>query len=116
MTADERWISNAFSTLDSPRVLPCLVCAVELKASMPGTNVPSGGVQWSSHGNYGSALWDEVDGRFLSINLCDECVATAAALQRVEVATPFQPPQSIRYEPWTALAPPAPPEDAKGNE
>lgn len=70
--------------------LPCFVCGRELTSStplvaeggeVPGINTPpSGGLHFTSPGNYGSTLWDpcnfaaEDPHYYLEINVCDGCV------------------------------------------
>jgi hypothetical protein len=64
--------------------IPCLVCGMELTHATGGhtfmdsdvvTSQPSNGVAFSTSGNYGSELFDSIDGKErLEIVICDGCV------------------------------------------
>jgi hypothetical protein len=67
--------------------LPCFVCGRELEPATHGPEEvvelsapPSGGLHFTSPGNYGSTVWDPAcelrDGPkyYLEINVCDGCV------------------------------------------
>lgn len=69
-------------------VLPCIVCHKRLDSAFEGEdNHPENGVVCITRGNYGSPVFDEVDGHFLEFNVCDECLKKAA--ERNEVALGF---------------------------
>lgn len=58
--------------------LRCIVCKKELKNVFEGTtNQPDEGLFFVSHGNYGSRVFDPMDGTFLEINVCDDCLVEA---------------------------------------
>ena len=64
--------------------LPCIACGAELESAWPhgvekGENVnqPYAGTAFTSHGHYGSTVWDPMDDRFLELNVCDPCLAAA---------------------------------------
>lgn len=58
--------------------LPCFVCKKDLPNLMEGKgNQPNGGVEFTTHGHYGSREFDPMDGTFLAINVCDECLCAA---------------------------------------
>lgn len=65
--------------------LPCIVCgkalesAVRSVGSRTDPNQPSEGTVFSSHGNYGSTVWDPMTGvDMLEINVCDPCLVEHA--------------------------------------
>ncbi len=63
--------------------LPCLVCKKPLRAALEGQqNHPMGNV-FVSRGNYGSTVWDPMDGGWLEVNVCDPCLVGAASAGRV---------------------------------
>lgn len=64
--------------------LPCIVCRTKLESVVPefDNNQPYKGTTFMSHGQYGSTVWDPMDGSFIQINICDECL-TAAATDRM---------------------------------
>lgn len=58
--------------------LPCLVCGVKLlRVTDAAEGQPDDGVMLTTHGNYGSTIFDPMDGNFLLFNLCDECLIAA---------------------------------------
>lgn len=64
--------------------LPCLKCGRALPAVMEDvTNQPHGGTVFTSPGQYGSTLFDPMNGEFLEVNICDECLEDAGEKQRV---------------------------------
>jgi hypothetical protein len=66
--------------------LPCIVCRRELENLFPrevSTNQPNGACTFTSHGQYGSTVFDECDGSKLEINVCDDCLKSAQARNEV---------------------------------
>ena len=63
--------------------LPCLVCGKTLVQEMPGYPAPGDGVLCTTSGNYGSTVFDPMDGERLRFNVCDECLTAAAEAGRV---------------------------------
>lgn len=69
-------------TIKNP--IPCIVCGVELDHAAGGftypeteiiVSQPNNGVAFSTSGNYGSTLFDSIDGKErLEIVVCDECI------------------------------------------
>lgn len=84
------------------RELPCLHCGVRLKPVYPESstvNQPFEGTVFRTHGHYGSTVFDEIDGTYLEITICDKCLRTAALQDRVLHGTPGHeviPPPLIR--------------------
>lgn len=77
---------------DTPRkggkALPCIVCGKRLDGYFDGEqNHPGHGVACSTHGNYGSTIFDEIDGHYLEFNVCDDCLIKAS--ERGHVALGF---------------------------
>ena len=66
-----------------PRELPCIICKKGLEHILKrelerlGCNQPGDGVVCHTHGNYGSTVFDEIDGHYLEFNICDECLTKA---------------------------------------
>ena len=63
--------------------LPCIVCHKVLepvfKEEGVAENQPSSGLAFQTHGHYGSTVWDADEmGRYLEINVCDDCVREAS--------------------------------------
>lgn len=61
--------------------LPCIVCGKALESALPSVgsrtevNQPNDGTTFSSHGHYGSTVWDPMTGTdLLEINVCDPCL------------------------------------------
>ena len=69
---------------DSAKALPCIVCGRELFNVVEGSvNQPSDGLSFSSHGAYGSTVFDPMDGSHLEINVCDKCLMRQGDRKRV---------------------------------
>ena len=83
---------------DPEFALPCIVCGKGLK-NLYGDNLPDDGIVFSSHGNYGSQVFDPMDSTFLEINICDKCITQAANLNRVALGESFQT-KHYQYEKW----------------
>lgn len=60
--------------------LPCIVCGTELA---PATNFdhnqPYKGTVFHTQGNYGSTVFDPMDGARLEVNICDTCLTQRAS-------------------------------------
>lgn len=61
--------------------LPCIICGKTLEPALRNVrdridaNQPKDGTVFSSHGNYGSTVWDPMTGvDLLEINICDPCL------------------------------------------
>lgn len=75
--------------------LPCLVCRKMLaRVTDDSEGQPDEGVMLTSHGNYGSTVYDPMNGNFLLFNLCDDCLvakgeegAVLSARARIPVLT-----------------------------
>lgn len=57
--------------------LPCIACGNELVNvdAEVETNQPYNGTAFTSHGHYGSTIYDPMDGHYLELNVCDACLA-----------------------------------------
>lgn len=57
----------------------CVVC----RASLPNLEEdgfhPNGGTAFHTSGHYGSGVFDPMDGTYLEIAICDNCLRTAGA-------------------------------------
>jgi hypothetical protein len=72
--------------------LPCIVCGAELRNVMPDhNNQPRGGVAAFTSGNYGSAVFDSLDGETLEFTVCDTCLVHAGERGRVVSSYPRRP-------------------------
>lgn len=87
-----------------PPPLPCIVCGFQPKnafgrhARPQDINQPYQAIVFTSHGQYGSTLFDEMDGSFLELNVCDDCVKAAAVQQRVLIGRKKHVPTTYDYE------------------
>lgn len=76
--------------------LPCLSCGAELRNVEIGVdNQPMDGIYATTPGNYGSRVWDSINGEFLEFNICDDCLVLAGNRGRVWVARTQKP---VTYE------------------
>jgi len=65
------------------KTLPCIACRKPLGKALPSSeNLPSSGLAFTSDGHYGSEF-DPMNGQYLEINVCDDCLRKAAAAGRV---------------------------------
>lgn len=66
--------------------LPCIVCKKEVEAvsaEPPGHNHPYAATAFTTHGHYGSTIFDPMTGQFLEVNVCDPCLREAGEQGRV---------------------------------
>lgn len=55
--------------------LPCIACGKQLQNSFEDVeNQPSEGTAFHTHGHYGSTIFDPMDGQYLELNVCDDCL------------------------------------------
>lgn len=82
--------------------LQCFKCEKQLNNIDPDGNQPSSGTEFSTHGHYGSAVTDTMDGIGFAINVCDECVREAAKRGLVLRVYPAkaQPRPMPTYKVW----------------
>jgi hypothetical protein len=79
--------------------MKCIVCRKDL-ANVPGEeNQPAGGVEFTSRGHYGSTAFDPMDGTFLAVNICDDCLTKAAA-EKVVLHGKLTISRRVKYEKW----------------
>lgn len=65
-------------------LIPCLVCGRQLdNVDDESCNCPDGADCFSTHGHYGSRLFDPMNGEYLEINVCSDCLRTAVDSNRV---------------------------------
>lgn len=59
---------------------PCIVCGRDfcnVVSVESCANQPYEGAVFTSHGNYGCTVFDEIDGAKLEVNVCDDCLKEA---------------------------------------
>lgn len=81
--------------------LPCFVCGENLQSAAPGVvNQPLDGLAFTTHGHYGSGVYDPMDGSWLELNICDVCVL--AGKERVLRGQSVQPRRTpaVMYTAW----------------
>lgn len=106
---------------------PCLKCGAVLTRVTPDyEGQPNDGIMCQSYGNYGSTVFDPMDGSYLAFNLCDPCVKRAGRQGRIMVTRDKVHVKTHRlgvvgsmrverpYIPWTSDL--APDGDSKGLE
>lgn len=81
--------------------LRCVRCDCTFEDAMPGSepSPPSGGLVFTSGGNYGSGVFDETGDSRLLVLICDECILALRALENVVIYR--QPvPSAVKYTLW----------------
>lgn len=77
-------------------IAPCIVCGAALEdggwqGSEPYFNQPSGGTGFTTHGHYGSTVFDPMNGNTLSISVCDPCLVSTGKQGRVLLGRDWKP-------------------------
>lgn len=84
-----------------PRMQACIICQ-----TMPfkdNFDIIHGTLEFTATGNYGSTVYDPIDARtHLRVNICDECVRTAATRGLVQETTVIPRPDELRHRRWEA--------------
>jgi len=62
-------------------------------------NQPYSGTTFTSHGHYGSTIFDPMSGIFLELNICDDCLYEVAQKKAILVAEPAPRP-TPEYKVW----------------
>lgn len=61
----------------------CIICNKDVAPGMEDdafSTPPSGAVVWQAHGNYGTELFDPMDGnQYLECFICDECLKSKSS-------------------------------------
>jgi hypothetical protein len=71
------------------RPVPCIVCGKQLRDIGSGDqNHANDANSFRAHGQYGSTIFDPLDGSYLEVNICDSCITEAANFGRVLVSAP----------------------------
>lgn len=88
----------------SESVLPCFVCGRPLasvwRLGSDAEQQADGACYFTTYGQYGSTSFDPMDGSYLEINICDNCLTSRR--DRVLVCTD-QVKRTRRSQPWIAF-------------
>lgn len=68
---------------------PCLICGTTLYRVFYDEGQPNDGINITTHGNYGSTVWDDMEGQFLIFNICDECIKEGSEQGRIFVGRSY---------------------------
>ncbi len=60
-------------------VCMCIACHGHMQNLDEEGNQPKDGLEFISYGHYGSTVFDPMNGSYLVINLCDDCLKKASA-------------------------------------
>lgn len=62
----------------------CIVCHKRLEEAIPDSvNQPYKATTFMTQGHYGSTFFDPMDGSYLEINVCDECLEKARSDEKI---------------------------------
>lgn len=66
-------------------VVTCIVCGYQPDTAYNGceNNQPYKATAFHTRGHYGSTFFDPMDGSFLEINICDECLNKAVDKKQI---------------------------------
>lgn len=82
-------------------VLPCIVCQRALSDIGSGSdNHANDANEFRAHGQYGSRVFDPVDGTYLAVNICDDCITQAGRAGQV-----LEGDRERKMKPWTPEVP-----------
>lgn len=88
--------------------LACIVCRTALESANPPEiedNQPYAGTTFTTHGHYGSTIFDPMSpSEMLEINVCDPCIAAAAADGLVLHTTVTRGPSQTESVPFDPAA------------
>lgn len=84
-------------------MIPCIRCGKVPEPAFPRepelskglTAQPYGATSFTSYGQYGSTVFDEMGREYLYVNVCDDCMKAASAEHRIALCTvipPIKPP------------------------
>lgn len=62
---------------EAPKMLTCIKCEKQLQNISDGCHQPNDGLGFHTRGAYGSTYFDPMDGSYLEVTICDECVEEA---------------------------------------
>lgn len=85
--------------------LNCIACGKELQnVEETATNQPYEGLAFISYGHYGGTVFDPMDGRYLEISVCDQCLLKEAKKQNILLGQDRKPvtipgPKALGYMP-----------------
>ena len=78
-------VGNELFGISIMKPMSCIACRKELKSVWPegdeytaSFNQPYAATTFISYGHYGSTLFDPMDGTYIELNICDECLEKAA--------------------------------------
>ena len=68
--------------------VPCIVCGYQPETAIPDSipdtnNQPYKATTFMTKGHYGSTFFDPMDGSYLEINVCDECLEKAKSAKKI---------------------------------
>jgi hypothetical protein len=72
--------------------IPCFRCGEHLEeVDEEGINQPHGAQVFISNGHYGATLFDPIDGSWLELNICDNCLKQYQSRGRILVGKQYAP-------------------------
>lgn len=80
-----------YTTMTRSESFPCIICGKPLERALESFEPqPSEGIMCETGGNYGSTIFDSIDGEQLAFNICDECMVRAGEQGRVMTRRKFR--------------------------
>lgn len=79
--------------------LNCIACNKKLETAIPPEaadhNQPYGATIFTARGQFGSTIFDPMNGTYLEINVCDDCLHKAAVQNQVLLCGTPQPRKRV---------------------
>jgi hypothetical protein len=86
-------------------LLPCFICEKKLEPAFPdgiaddAFNQPYAATAFTTHGHYGSTVFDPMDHSYLELTICDECLVKRKHLiQHIQKREPR--PETVFSRRW----------------
>lgn len=88
--------------------LECVVCDKPLKDASGGLHFqPMGGTAFQSYGHYGSTVFDPMDGSFIELAICDQCLVKAGGKGQVSAGAQANRIVRVKRKTWSPPKRPA---------
>jgi hypothetical protein len=104
------WYDNPVTDTAAPDFpLACIICGFKPEPVFKdgfAPRQPWGATTFTSYGQYGSTVFDDMGRTYLEINVCDDCMRAKARQGLIALAQPVHVPKpEATYSTWTPYDP-----------